>query len=44
MVHKSVLAKALKAAMSGALVGFCLACGRKATGVEPDGIALARPD
>jgi len=35
--HKSILKRALAAAMSGALVGFCLACGRKVAGVDPDG-------
>lgn len=30
------LAKVLRAAESGESVGFCMACGRKAHGVEPD--------
>jgi DNA-directed RNA polymerase subunit RPC12/RpoP len=38
---KSVVSKALRAAKAaaygtGEYVGFCLACGRKAKGVEPD--------
>lgn len=33
---KSLLAKALKAAKADASIGFCIACGKKASGVEPD--------
>jgi hypothetical protein len=33
---KLTLAKVLKAAESGECVGFCLACGAEAEGVEPD--------
>ena len=29
-------AKAMKAAEAGKYVGFCLACGKKHSGVEPD--------
>ena len=35
-VHKSILARALKAAKKDEYAGFCLACGRKAANVEPD--------
>ena len=41
MITKSIMAKAMKAAKAvaygtGEYVGWCLACCRKATGVEPD--------
>jgi hypothetical protein len=41
MVHKNLVKRALAAAKAyaygnGDAVGFCLACGRKAHGVEPD--------